>query len=152
MTKKGKGETSHMRSRFAAALLLVSVVFTGKAAAADPAVDLSIRNDGPAALRCMILFGHWITQDVGPIAPGGSAQVAMWRGQPPGALYIPRFDGRKMMIENLICGSDAAWAETYDQIPIASLRDGTAARFQTGCKPASGPTGKIACTPATIDP
>jgi len=100
----------------------------------------------------MILFGHWITQDVGPIAPGGSAQVAMWRGQPPGALYIPRFDGRKMMIENLICGSDAAWAETYDQIPIAALRDSTAAGFRTSCRPASGSAGKIACSAAAIDP
>jgi hypothetical protein len=143
-------------SRYVAALLLASLLTIGamptRAQAADPAVDLSIRNDGPAALRCMILFGHWITQDVGPIAPGGSARVAMWRGQPPGALYIPRFDGRKMMIENLICGSDAAWAETYDQIPIATLRDSTAAGFRTSCKPASGPTGKIACSAAAIDP
>lgn len=138
-------------SRFAAALLLASLLSTGAAHAADPAVDLSIRNDGPAALRCMILFGHWITRDVGPIAPGGSAQVAMWRGQPPGALYIPRFDGRKMMIENLICGSDAAWAETYDQVPIATLRDSAAAAFRTACKPAA--TGKIACSPSdAIDP
>ena len=138
-------------TRGIAAILLALALSTGMARAADPAVALSIRNDGPVALRCMILFGHWITQDVGPIPPGASAQVAMWRGQPAGALYIPRFDGRKMMIENLICGSDAAWAETYDQIPIASLRAGAAARFATSCKPAA--TVKIACTaPGAIDP
>ena len=139
-------------TRGMATILLALALSTGMARAADPAVALSIRNDGPAELRCMILFGHWITQDVGPIAPGGGAEVAMWRGQPPGALYIPRFDGRKMMIENLVCGSDAAWAETYDQIPIATLRDSTAAAaFRTACKPAA--TGKIACSAAgAIDP
>jgi hypothetical protein len=131
----------------AAALLLAAVLAAGKAGAGDPGVDLSIRNAGPVALRCMILFGHWITRDIGPIAPGGGAEVAMWRGQPAGALYIPRFDGRKMMIENLVCGSDAAWAETYEQIPLAALRDGAAAaRFRTACKPGPQPMGKIACS------
>jgi len=98
------------------------------------------------ALRCMILFGHWITQDVGPIPPGASAEVSMWRGQPAGALYIPRFDGRKMMIENLVCGSDSAWAETYDQIPLLPLRDSAAAGFRTACRPA----GKIACSAPVV--
>jgi hypothetical protein len=130
----------------AALLLLLSVFCAGTAEAGDPAVALSIRNEGPVALRCMILFGHWITRDVGPIAPGASAEVAMWRGQPRGALYIPRVDGRKMMIENLVCGSDAAWAETYDQIPLATLRDGAAARLRTACRPGPAPIGKIACS------
>jgi len=128
------------------AILLALALSAGAAEAADPAVALSIRNDGPVALRCMILFGHWITQDVGPIPPGASAQVSMWRGQPAGALYIPRFDGRKMMIENLICGSDAAWAETYDQIPLLPLRDSAAAGFSTACRPA----GRIACSAPVV--
>jgi hypothetical protein len=133
-------------TRALAAILLALALAAGEAEAADPAVALSIRNDGPVALRCMILFGHWITQDVGPIPPGASAQVAMWRGQPAGALYIPRFDGRKMMIENLICGSDAAWAETYDQIPLLPLRDSTAGGFRTACKPA----GRITCSAPVV--
>jgi len=129
-----------------ASILLALALSAGAAKAADPAVALSIRNDGPVALRCTILFGHWITQDVGPIPPGGSAEVAMWRGQPAGALYIPRFDGRKMMIENLVCGSDTAWAETYDQIPLLPLRDSAAAGFRTACRPA----GRIACSAPVV--
>jgi hypothetical protein len=129
-----------------APILLALALSAGAAKAADPAVALSIRNDGPVALRCTILFGHWITQDVGPIPPGGSAEVAMWRGQPAGALYIPRFDGRKMMIENLVCGSDAAWAETYDQIPLLPLRDSAAAGFRTACRP----VGRIACSAPVV--
>jgi len=133
-------------TRGIAAILLALALTAGAAQAADPAVALSIRNDGPVALRCMILFGHWITQDVGPIAPGASAEVSMWRGQPAGALYIPRFDGRKMMIENLVCGSDAAWAETYDQIPLLPLRDSAAGGFRTACRPA----GRIACSAPVV--
>ena len=133
-------------TRGMATIVLALALSTGMARAADPAVALSIRNDGPVALRCMILFGHWITQDVGPILPGASANVSMWRGQPPGALYIPRFDGRKMMIENLVCGSDAAWAETYDQIPWLPLRDSAAAGFRTACRPA----GRIACSAPVV--
>jgi hypothetical protein len=132
--------------RLVASFLLALTLSAGAAKAADPVVALSIRNDGPVALRCTILFGHWITQDVGPIAPGASAEVSMWRGQPAGALYIPRFDGRKMMIENLVCGSDAAWAETYDQIPLLPLRDSAAAGFRTACRPA----GKIACSAPVV--
>jgi len=133
-------------TRGMATIVLALALSTGMARAADPAVALSIRNDGPVALRCMILFGHWITQDVGPILPWASANVSMWRGQPAGALYIPRFDGRKMMIENLVCGSDAAWAETYDQIPLLPLRDSAAGGFRTACRPA----GRIACSAPVV--
>ena len=131
-------------------ILLLSALFLSvvarPAVAADAGVELVIANAGDQPLRCMILFGHWVTQDVGPIAAGGSATVSMWRGQPPGALYIPRFDGRKMMIENLICGSDADWAETYDQVPMQTVRDGAAARLRTDCRLA----GKVACTPPFV--
>jgi hypothetical protein len=133
-------------TRGIASIPLALALSAGAAKAADPAVALSIRNDGPVALRCMILFGHWITQDVGPIPPGASAQISMWRGQPAGALYIPRFDGRKMMIENLICGSDAAWAETYDQIPLLPLRGSAAGSFRT----ARPPAGRIACSAPVV--
>jgi len=94
-------------------------------------------------MRCMILFGHWVTQDVGPIAAGGSATVSMWRGQPAGALYIPRFDGRKMMIENVICGDVTAWAESLDQIRLSPLRESADSRFATSCTGA----GRVSCSP-----
>ena len=108
----------------------------------DPAVELVIANAGDQPLRCMILFGHWVTQDVGPISAGRSATVSMWRGQPAGALYIPRFDGRKMMIENVICGGQAAWAESLDQIRLSPLRESAGSRFATSC---SG-VGRVSCS------
>jgi hypothetical protein len=134
----------HPWRRIGASLLLL--LLSLGAARADAPIALAIRNDGSVALRCMILFGHWITQDIGPIPPGGSARLSLWRGLPAGALYIPRFDGRQMMIENLICGSDDAWAETYDQIPLLPLRTGSGHGFRTDCSPA----GRIACTPPLV--
>jgi len=127
-------------------ILLLSALFfavTRPAVAADPAVDLLIANAGDQPLRCMILFGHWVTQDVGPIAAGGSATVSMWRGQPAGALYIPRFDGGEMRIENVICGGQAAWAESLDQIRLSPLRESAGNRFATSCAEA----GHVSCTP-----
>jgi len=127
-------------------LLLSALLLCGAARpaiAADPAVELVIANAGDQPLRCMILFGHWVTQDVGPIAAGGSATVSMWRGQPTGALYIPRFDGRKMMIENVICGGQTAWAESLDQIRLSPLRETAGNRFATSCTGA----GHVSCSP-----
>lgn len=129
-----------MRRTLAVALLCLWL--TAPARAADPAVDLSIVNAGPGALRCLILFGHWVTQDIGPIAPGARMRISMRRGEPPGALYIPRFDGRKMMIENILCGAAADWAATSDQIPLQPVRAATAGRFQTSCQLAA----KVACS------
>lgn len=128
-------------------LLALTVLPTGarSAIAADPAVEMAIANAGDQPLRCMILFGHWVTQDVGPIAPGGSATISMWRGAPSGALYIPRFDGRKMMIENVICGSQSAWSDTFDQIQLLPIRDSAGSRFTTACKAA----GRVSCSPPT---
>src|SRR5262249_56247344 len=86
-------------------LLLSALLLCGAARpaiAADPAVELVIANAGDQPLRCMILFGHWVTQDVGPIAAGGSATVSMWRGEPAGALYLPRFHGRTMVVRNAV--------------------------------------------------
>src|SRR5215813_10426845 len=127
-------------------LLLSALLLCGAARpaiAADPSVELVIANAVDEPLRCTILFGHWVTQDVGPIAAGGSATVSMWRGQPAGALYIPRFDGRKMMIENVICGAESAWAESLDQIRLSPLRDAAGRRFATSCAEA----GHVSCTP-----
>ncbi|HTO83383.1 MAG TPA: hypothetical protein VMQ73_14155 [Methylomirabilota bacterium] len=127
-------------------ILLVSALLLAvarPAVAADPAVELVIANVGNQPMRCMILFGHWVTQDVGPIAAGGSATVSMWRGQPAGALYIPRFDGRKMMIENVICGDVTAWAESLDQIRLSPLRESAGGRFATSCTGA----GRVSCSP-----
>ena len=76
---------------------------------ADDRVTLAIANDGAEALRCTILFGHWVEKGIGTIAAGDVAEVAMWRQRSDGALYAPRSDGRRMMIENMVCGPLSGW-------------------------------------------
>lgn len=101
---------------------------------ADVPVRLAIDNRGSEPLRCTILFGHWVEQGVGTIAPGEIAEVAMWRQHGDGALYVPRTDGRKMMMENLVCGPSTGWWERRADIPLLGLRAGTSLRFTATCR------------------
>jgi hypothetical protein len=54
---------------------LFGLLFLPLFAASAPAstVTLSIKNDDTHPLRCMVVFAHWVTTDVGPIA--GSRQI-----------------------------------------------------------------------------
>ena len=125
---------------------LFGLLFLPLFAASAPAstVTLSIKNDDTHPLRCMVVFAHWVTTDVGPIASGNAATVAMTRGPQPGALQIARFDGRPMMIENIVCGTEQDWSNSFDQLPLAQVRDSTTSTYQIGCRAAP----RIVCTPS----
>jgi hypothetical protein len=107
-----------------------------EARASGATVTLSIKNDDPSSLRCSVIFAHWVTTDVGPIAPGQTATVAMTRGPQPGALHIARFDGRPMMIENIICGAEQNWSDSFDQLPLTLVRDDAGSAYQMDCRTA----------------
>lgn len=119
-------------------------LFVLAALAADFTVTLSIKNDDTQSLRCTVVFAHWVTTDVGPIASGQTATVAMTRGPQPGALHIARFDGRPMMIENIICGAEQNWSNTFDQLPLNLVRDAAASTYQMECRAAP----RVVCTPS----
>lgn len=104
------------------------------AGAADDSVILAVANDGAEELRCTILFGHWVELGVGSIAPGGVVEIAMRRQRGDGALYVPRADGRKMMMENVICGPLSGWWERRADIPLLTLRADPARRFDASCR------------------
>jgi hypothetical protein len=105
-----------------------------RAGAPGDAVTLRIANDGTEALRCVVLFGHWVTLDLGIIDAGASHALAMMRDAGDGSLYVLREDGRSMMIENVVCGADAAWAETLGQISLLPVRDVREREFRTSCR------------------
>jgi hypothetical protein len=127
------------------ALLSIAVLpsFVAAALAADSTVTLSIKNDDAQSLRCMVVFAHWVTTDVGPIGSGETTAVAMTRGPQPGALHIARFDGRPMMIENIICGSEKNWSDSFDQLPLTLVRDTAASSYEIECRAAP----RVACAP-----
>jgi hypothetical protein len=134
-----------LRSRLCGALLgMVALPLFFAASAAASTVTLSIKNDDTQSLRCMVVFAHWVTIDLDPIASGAKAAVAMTRGPQPGALHIARFDGRPMMIENIVCGTERDWTGSYDQLPLTGVRDSAQATYQMACRAAP----RIVCTPA----
>jgi len=99
----------------------------------DQAITLSIENESREPLRCMILFAHFVVTDVGPILPSADLSITMFRQDGDGALWIPRADGRRMMIETIDCGSPSRWAETRGQISLLPARAGRDARYSAHC-------------------
>jgi hypothetical protein len=132
------------RCRFRNVLLGIIVLPLFVASASASTVTLSIKNDDARSLRCTVVFAHWVTTDFGPIASGGTATVAMTRGPQPGALHIARFDGRPMMIENIVCGTDQDWTGSFDQLPLSQLRNSPTSTYQIACRAAP----RIVCIPS----
>jgi hypothetical protein len=125
-------------------VILALPIFAAAVHASEARVALSIKNDDTQSLRCAIIFAHWVTSDIGPIASGETATVAMTRGPQPGALHIARFDGRPMMIENIVCGADKDWSNSLDQLPLTLVRDSPASSYQMACRVAP----RVVCTPS----
>jgi hypothetical protein len=115
--------------------------------APDDAVTLRIANDGAEALRCVLLFGHWVTLELGLIDAGAAQALAMKRDAGDGSLYVLREDGRKMMIETIVCGADRSWTETLGQIPLLPVRAGRGRELWISCRI----DDRLACTLPTAD-
>lgn len=121
----------------AVAAMLGSALQPLSAHAAGPeeqAVTLLIANEGQEPLRCMILFAHFLVMDVGQILPSGDLSIAMFRQDGDGALWIPRADGRRMMIETIDCGAVSRWAETRGQISLLPARAGRDMHYSSRCR------------------
>lgn len=109
------------------------VALASAQAAEDQQVELSIVNSSQATMKCVVLFGHWVTQDLPLIASGGQVPVKLIRAAKDGALYIPRFDGRKMMVERIACGRAEAWWDTIGDVPLLPLREKAMERVKSAC-------------------
>jgi hypothetical protein len=97
-------------------------------------VALSIANAGAEPIHCLILFAHFVATETGTIQPNGEVSIAMFRQGSDGALWIPRADGRRMMIETIDCAATSHWAETRGQISLLPARAGRDARYGTRCR------------------
>jgi hypothetical protein len=137
------------RATIVAGLLAMTGLFMSgcggpaRAGGPDDAVTLRIDNDGAQALRCVVLFGHWVSLELGVIGAGASNALAMMRDAGDGSLYIARDDGRAMMIENVVCGADGAWAETLGQVPLLPVRSSREQDLRTSCRIGD----RVTCTP-----
>ena len=126
------------RSRLAAGLLSLALVGVPVAAGAgggdDGVVELQVRNPGPATLRCVTVLAHFVSLPAAEIAAGDALDVSYFRGAGDGTLYVLRDDGRKMMIENLLCGSTNDWDATRGEVPLLPVRSSSADHMAFSCR------------------
>ncbi len=146
-----------------ACLALLAAAFlsgTGCAQVADPAsgasadrpVALQLTNGGATALRCSIVFGHWVYTELGILAPGETRDIAVTQAARDGALYIVRYDGqRQMMIENLTCGTTENWRDSLGQLDLSPARSSRVGQIAAQCA-APGGTGRVNCRITAMKP
>jgi hypothetical protein len=126
-----------MRAVFVGALLLAGCA---TAPAGDPTVMVNLRNDGAKPMQCRIQFGHWVSRDLGVLAPGAGTRFETQQQAKDGALYVERDDGqRKMMIENIFCNALDDLQATVGQVDLSMVRAARVIAVSAACRlPATG--------------
>jgi hypothetical protein len=128
------------------ALALIAAPAGLRAGGSDDAlVEVTVHNAGPATLRCVTVLAHFVSLPAAEIAAGGALDVSYFRGAADGTLYVLRDDGRKMMIENLLCGSTDDWDATRGEVPLLPVRSSSADHMSFSCRIAA----RLACSEAT---
>lgn len=97
-------------------------------------VTLTLANVSATPLRCQVIYGHWVTGEVPVIAPGASAALAVQRDPATREVFVPREpDGRRMMLEEILCGADADWQDTRTHIDLETVKRGDAGAYALSC-------------------
>lgn len=97
-------------------------------------VVLTIANADTEALRCLVIFGHWVTAEMPVMAPGAEASVTVVRDNADRSLLIRREgDGRAMMVEHIVCDRDAAWGRAFRRLGLDAVRRGDGTGYATRC-------------------
>lgn len=124
------------------ALLVVAFGIPGFGAAAagqdKTPVVLQITNDSGRALRCQLVLAHFMTRDLKLAAPGDGIAVDLLRETETGTLLRSDVDGRWVPVENVLCGVDADWVATRNDLDLTDLREGGARRLRIDCSARNG--------------
>ncbi|HEV8390488.1 MAG TPA: hypothetical protein VGQ35_11630 [Dongiaceae bacterium] len=124
---------------------LLSACASDQDATQDQPVALALSNAGTEPLHCRLMFGHWVDRDLGELAPGASAALAMTQASADGALYVMRSDGqRKMMIETIQCARSGSWQQSFGQVDFAPIRSRRVHAIEASCAAPTG-AGRVAC-------
>ncbi len=127
-----------MRAVIVACLLLLLAAARGGAQDAT-AVAVTIANESDRGLRCLLVFGHWVTMDVPVVEPGGRTVVELQRAADR-ALAVPRDrDGRLMMLEALHCGYDSAWSSSLVKLGWRAVMMSDRSEFVLACRAGERP-------------
>lgn len=126
----------------ALALPVVAFGIPGPAAAAAgqdrTPVVLQIANDSGRVLRCQLILARFMTRDPKPAAPGDAIAVDLLRETATGTLLRSDLDGRLVPVENVLCGIDADWVATRNDLDLTVLREGSARRLRIDCSDRNG--------------
>lgn len=75
----------------------------------DTEVRVTLQNDSDQTLRCLLVFAHWMTEELPPLLAGERTQISLARQSADGAIYRLRSSGQRALLENISCGFDADW-------------------------------------------
>ena len=132
-------------------ILAVTLLLGGCAEARqwrDPApesdtVSLEIQNRTGEPLRCVVVLAHFVTRNLEPVRPNGTARLELWRGGGQGALGFGQHKGEPMMVENILCGEAGRWQGTATDLPLTDIRAARTDRFLASCRPGDP---RLVCT------
>jgi len=120
---------------FASTVGAIAVLLAvGQADAEVRSMTLDLGNSGDRALRCLMVIAHFMSDELGTIAPGERLAVAFQRDDADGSLFVRSNDGRRKMIENIVCGASDDWSQTRGDVPLLPLRSTHSPRALITCR------------------
>lgn len=125
-------------------LLAAYVPLASLRAAATDEITVRILNASPETLRCVTVLAHFITRDLPTLQPSGSVSIVLERDPGSGSLSYGHHGDKPMFLENILCGHEADWTASRQDIPLQALRAASAESFSIACH---GDGGSLACDP-----
>ncbi|MGD1879958.1 MAG: hypothetical protein ACFB13_20945 [Kiloniellaceae bacterium] len=122
------------RALRAAAVAGTLLLTAAPAGAAVQGVSLHLTNGGDRPLRCVMVIAHFMSHELGAVAPGDTLGVALERDDADGSLFVRSADGRAKMIENILCGASDDWSRTRGEVPLLPLRSMTSVGVAMTCR------------------
>jgi len=125
---------TRLSSGLAVIAVLLALVGTARADTGLEQVELTILNQDTSTIRCVVVLAHFVSHDVPVIVPGARATLSMMRDPGDGSLSLDRHDGRRMMVENVLCGRASDWTATRSDVPMLALRAEGVLVWETACR------------------
>lgn len=118
---------------------LFALMVPQSAGAAEPSgpsapVKLEIINGTKTpGLICQLVLAHFVTEDIAEISTGEGVVIALHRDLDDGTLIYRHGGGRRMAVENILCGLADNWRATRNDLNLARLRGGDSADVKYIC-------------------
>ena len=122
------------------ALVAIFSIAAETVSAAEPAgpsapVRLEVVNGTNAShLRCQLVFAHFVTLEFAPVFAGNNIVIRLRRDMDDGTLIYQRSGGRRMAVENILCGITGNWQATRNDLNMTALRQGQRADLRFLCE------------------